>query len=84
MLIKDGETFVLGGIFRNILNRSDRGIPFLRSIPVLGWAFKNNEADEDRQELLVFITPRTIRTRPNDDVASLPSAQSLWQNRGNP
>ncbi len=36
VLIKDGETFVLGGIFRNILNRSDRGIPFLHSIPVLG------------------------------------------------
>ncbi len=84
VLIKDGETFVLGGIFRNVLNRSDRGIPFLHSIPVLGWAFKNDNTNDDRQELLVFITPRTVRTRGSETVASLPSAEALWQNRTNP
>jgi len=81
VLIKDGETFVLGGVFRNVLNDNDTGIPYLRAIPVLGWAFKNKLANDNRQELLVFITPRSVRARGSEDLASLPSAEDLWQNR---
>lgn len=84
VLIKDGETFVLGGVFRNTLNDQDNGVPYLRSIPVLGWAFKNTVTADNRQELLVFITPRSVRARGTEDLASLPSAEDLWQNRVNP
>ncbi len=84
VLIKDGETFVLGGVFRNTLNNNENGIPYLRSIPVLGWAFKNTITQDNRQELLVFITPRSVRVRGSEDLASLPSAEVLWQNRDNP
>ena len=84
VLIKDGETFVLGGVFRNTLNNDERGIPYLRSIPVLGWAFKNTVTLDNRQELLVFITPRSVRVRGTEDLASLPSAEVLWQDRNNP
>ena len=81
VLIKDGETFVLGGVFRNVLQNGDTGIPYLRAIPVLGWAFKNTNTLDNRQELLVFITPRSVRVRGSEDLASLPSAEDLWQNR---
>jgi type IV pilus secretin PilQ/predicted competence protein len=84
VLIKDGETFVLGGVFRNVLGDSENGIPYLRAIPVLGWAFKNTTNLDNRQELLVFITPRSVRVRGSEDLASLPSAEDLWQNRSNP
>jgi type IV pilus assembly protein PilQ len=84
VLIKDGETFVLGGVFRNVLNDGDTGIPYLRAIPVLGWAFKNRSTTDNRQELLVFITPRSVRIRGSEDLASLPSAEDLWQDRNNP
>ena len=84
VLIKDGETFVLGGVFRNELNDTDRGVPYLKDIPVLGWAFKNNLKDDNRQELLVFVTPRSAQARGTEDLASLPSAATLWANRGNP
>ncbi len=84
VLIADGSTFVLGGVFRNTLNDQDNGIPYLRSIPVLGWAFKNTVKADNRQELLVFITPRSVRARGTEDLASLPSADDLWQNRTNP
>ena len=84
VLIKDGETFVLGGVFRNVLENGDTGIPYLRSIPVLGWAFKNTNTLDNRQELLVFITPRSVRVRGSEDLASLPSAEDLWQDRGKP
>ena len=81
VLIKDGETFVLGGVYQDNLTRSESGIPYLRSIPVLGWAFKNHTDNDVRAELLVFVTPKTIASRGTEDLAQLPSAESLWQNR---
>jgi type IV pilus assembly protein PilQ len=84
VLIQDGETFVLGGVFRNTLNDNENGIPYLRAIPVLGWAFKNTVKNDNRQELLVFITPRSVRVRGSEDLASLPSAEDLWQNHNEP
>lgn len=83
VLIKDGETFVLGGVFRNTLNDNENGIPYLRSIPVFGWAFKNRLSNDNRQELMVFITPKSIRVRGAEDLASLPPAEVLWQDRNN-
>ena len=84
VLIANGETFVLGGVFRNVLNDIERGIPYLRNIPVLGWAFRNNLKRDERAELLVFVTPRAIQSRGTDNLASLPTAESLWQNRPHP
>ena len=48
------------------------------------WAFKNTVKNDNRQELLVFITPRSVRARGTEDMASLPSAEDLWQDRNNP
>jgi type IV pilus assembly protein PilQ len=84
VLIEDGETFVLGGVFRNVLSDDDQGLPFLSSIPVLGWAFKNQRNIDNRQELLVFVTPRAVRARGTENLASLPSAETLWQTRLEP
>ncbi|HEY2387740.1 MAG TPA: type IV pilus secretin PilQ [Candidatus Binatia bacterium] len=81
VLIKDGETFVLGGVYQDNLTRSEQGIPYLRSIPVLGWAFKSHTDNDVRAELLVFVTPKTIVGRGTEDVAQLPTAETLWQNR---
>ena len=53
----------------------------LRSIPVLGWAFKSHTDNDTRAELLVFVTPKTIPNRGTEDVAQLPTAETLWQNR---
>jgi type IV pilus assembly protein PilQ len=84
VLIADGETFVLGGVFRNVLRDTERGIPYLRAIPVLGWVFRNNLKNDERSELLVFVTPRAVQAPGTQNVASLPTAESLWQNRPHP
>ena len=84
VLIRDGETFVLGGVFRETLTDTDTGVPFLKDLPVLGWAFRDSLKDDKREELLVFVTPRSVATRNPEAIASLPSAQALWQGRGNP
>jgi type II secretory pathway component GspD/PulD (secretin) len=54
-------------------------VPYLRSVPVLGWLFKNNLLRDNRQELLVFITPRVVWSQGGE--GTLPSANELWSNR---
>ena len=77
VLIRDGETVVLGGIFRNTSDQSETGLPYLRSIPVLGWLFKRLQTTNHFEELLVFVTPRVVTT----GTAALPSADRLWLER---
>jgi type II secretory pathway component GspD/PulD (secretin) len=48
-------------------------------VPVLGWLFKNSLLRDNRQELLVFITPRVVWHQPDD--GTLPSAGELWSSR---
>jgi len=78
VLIKSGETFVLGGIVRDTFRFNEEGVPYLRNVPVLGWLFKGRSSTENKEELLVFITP-TIVVGPQ--VASLPTGQQLWETR---
>ena len=61
-LVKDGETLVLGGIFKKSENSSSSGIPLLSKIPILGWLFKTRQLNgPNRDELLILITPRIVR-----------------------
>ena len=77
VLIKDGETVVLGGIFRNTFDQTETGVPYLQSVPVLGWLFKSLQRTNHYEELLVFVTPRVVVA----GTASLPSADRLWMER---
>jgi type IV pilus assembly protein PilQ len=77
VLIQDGETVVLGGIFRNESNDAETGIPYLRRVPVLGWLFKRSLKRDRKEELLVFITPQVVAGYG----AELPTASELWENR---
>src|SRR3989338_1429236 len=61
VLVKDGETTVLGGLYKSSTSDSDTGIPFLSKIPILGWLFKSNNKSDDSEELLIFITPRIVK-----------------------
>jgi len=60
VLIRDGETTVIGGIFVESFVDSEDGIPFLMSIPVLGNLFKSQKKQRIKNELLIFITPRIV------------------------
>ncbi|MCG3115656.1 MAG: type IV pilus secretin PilQ [Candidatus Manganitrophus sp. SA1] len=61
VLVKDGETTVIGGIYETTKTDSINGIPYLMDIPFLGWLFKTTTKREDTSELLVFLTPRIIK-----------------------
>lgn len=61
VLVKDGETTVIGGLYRSTSSSQDDKVPYLSKIPLLGWLFKSHEEKIDNEELLIFITPHIIR-----------------------
>jgi type IV pilus assembly protein PilQ len=60
MLVKDGDTAVIGGIYTTRDSRSWVKVPWFAEIPIIGWFFKQRRDASDREEVLVFITPRII------------------------
>jgi len=60
VLVRNGETTVIGGIVITDRNDTERGIPFLKDIPVLGWLFKSKSLSDSQTELLIFITPKIM------------------------
>lgn len=60
MLLKDGETTVIGGIYKEDEIHSEEGVPFLMDIPFLGNLFKSTSTRKIKSELLIFITPRIL------------------------
>ncbi|MDD5408784.1 MAG: hypothetical protein PHC71_01650, partial [Candidatus Omnitrophica bacterium] len=61
--IKDGETVVIGGLIRNDTSETITKLPVLGDIPIIGGLFRHKNKDKDRErELLVFITPRIVKS----------------------
>jgi len=60
VLVKDGDTTVIGGIYTRRTSESVGQIPFLGDIPVLGWFFKSRSVSDERTELLIFISPTIV------------------------
>jgi len=77
VLIPNGETVVLGGIFRNTSQDNTSGLPYLSRIPALGWLFKRMLHNTHHEELLVFLSPKIVAT----GTAGLPRARRLWEER---
>lgn len=63
VLVKDGETTVIGGIVITDKNNQEKGIPFLKDIPLLGWFFRSTSVSDTQQELLIFITPKILKDK---------------------
>ncbi|MBK9795812.1 MAG: type IV pilus secretin PilQ [Holophagaceae bacterium] len=61
VLVRDGGTAVLGGVYVTNSTIGSTGVPFLSKIPLLGFLFRNNTKQEQNAELLIFITPRILR-----------------------
>jgi type IV pilus assembly protein PilQ len=61
VLVDNGETVVLGGIYQHTDKRQKNSIPFLGDIPGLGFLFRNTQKTNNRSELLVFVTPKIMK-----------------------
>ena len=65
VLVNDGQTVVLGGIMETTRSTSDNKVPFLGDIPLLGYLFKNTTKTNNKDELLIFVTPKILREGSN-------------------
>ena len=60
VIIKDGETIVIGGMYKVNTTDSETGVPGLMRLPLLGWLFRTDRKDVTTSELLIFVTPRIV------------------------
>jgi len=61
VIVRDGGTTVIGGIYKVTSDQGEDRVPGLANIPVLGYLFKNKRRSDENEELLIFITPRVIK-----------------------
>ena len=60
VLVENGETLVLGGIYEQEKGKQTERVPFFGSLPGVGWLFKTEAKTDQKQELLIFVTPKII------------------------
>ncbi len=61
VVVPDGETIVLGGVFKNETSNVVDKVPLLGDLPAVGWLFKRKSDQVNKTELLIFITPKLVR-----------------------
>lgn len=61
VLLFDGQTTVIGGLARETKSNSETGVPILKDIPLLGYLFRNHTRSSQKDDTLIFITPRIIQ-----------------------
>ncbi|MDF1564910.1 MAG: type IV pilus secretin PilQ [Deltaproteobacteria bacterium] len=60
VMVKDGDTTVIGGVYTRQNSEANNRVPGFSRIPILGWLFRKKNVQDQRTELLVFITPRIV------------------------
>jgi type IV pilus assembly protein PilQ len=60
LIVEDGETIVISGLTKQTKSDAGNGVPWLKDIPVLGWAFKSDSKSDKMEEVLIFITPHIL------------------------
>jgi len=60
VIVSDGDTIVIGGIYKSSEIDGESGVPWVSKIPILGWLFKEQSIVKEQRELLIFITPKVI------------------------
>lgn len=70
LIVQDGETIVISGLTKQTKSHSGSGVPWLKDIPILGWAFKSDSKSDQMEEVLIFITPHILQVSNNDQKTS--------------
>lgn len=60
VMVKNEETAVIGGLFKTTDTSFEDKVPFFYNLPLIGWLFKSEEANKDKRELLIFVTPHIL------------------------
>ncbi len=67
VLVQNGGTVVIGGVYTQDVSDSTTKVPLLGDIPIIGWLFKTKATSDQKNELLVFITPKILKDSLNLD-----------------
>lgn len=65
LIVQDGETIVISGLTKQTKSAAGNGVPWLKDIPLLGWAFKSDSKSDQMEEVLIFITPHILQVSDN-------------------
>lgn len=60
VMVRNGQTAVIGGIYQSDVTESESGVPYLKDIPLFGALFKGRATTKEKRELLIFMTPRIL------------------------
>jgi type IV pilus assembly protein PilQ len=67
LIVRDGETIVISGLTKQTKSIDEGGVPWLKDIPLLGWAFKSHSKSDNMEEVLIFITPHILQVSSNQN-----------------
>lgn len=78
--VPDGQTLVVGGLSTRVLRKSERRVPLIGAVPLLGVPFRLRNSEAEFSHLLIFVTPTVVNLRDmNEDVVN---AMHFWRERG--
>lgn len=80
VIVKDGHTIIIGGLIKDETIRTDRKIPGLGDLPIIGNAFKSSNDEKEKVELVVFLTPHILD--PDESMSDFPDAKKPKPMRG--
>ena len=67
VILRDGETTVIGGLNKEKRDNSESGVPGLKDVPLFGWLFKGTSKKYEMEDVLIFITPHILKAQIADD-----------------
>ncbi|MBI2059667.1 MAG: type IV pilus secretin PilQ [Nitrospirae bacterium] len=71
LLVRNGETVVIGGVHTRIARKAKSGVPILSDIPIIGMLFRNSQRRESSDELVMFLTPRVLNLQNIEAVETI-------------
>ena len=79
MLSENGEVVILGGLTRDKKSESERGVPLLKDIPLIGYLFKAESVRTEKQNLLVFIRSTVIASSSDMESQTTRKYDNVWE-----
>jgi general secretion pathway protein D len=79
MVVQDGETIVIGGLIEDKASQTRAGVPFLSSIPLIGYLFSSTKGKTEKTELIILITPHVVKNFDEASLVTREFQEKLWQ-----
>jgi type II secretory pathway component GspD/PulD (secretin) len=84
LIVKDGQTIIIGGLIRDTQKKEVKGVPFLMDIPFLGLVFKRTDITSEKREIIVLITPHIVNAKYLDEMENKASEMEKRKRNAEP